>query len=160
MGRPSKSLKVRTAKSPSASFSSYATFAVGKEEAPPRSYSTTAMADDVRKKVEALVAREMTQKGYAQGGDGADLVVRVGSGVRKERDVSTAHGGAADVASGNELDVEHDETQGAVRVDVYDTKTNALVFRGVVSTVAAAKEEDPARLTDAIHRMFADFPSR
>lgn len=159
-GCTSKSLKVKSAKSSSAQFASYASFAIGKEDAAPKSYSTTPMANDVRQQVESLVVREMTQKGYSQGAETADLVVRVGSGVRVVKDTAPAHGTPAALPGGNELDVEHDEKQGSIRVDVYDAKTNAVVYSGVVGTIEAAKEEDPARLSDAIHRMFVDFPAR
>jgi hypothetical protein len=159
-GCTTKSLKVKSSKSSSAQFSSYASFAIGKEDAAPKSYSTTPMANEVRQQVESLVVREMTQKGYAQSAETADLVVRVGSGVRIVKDTTAAHGTPAAMPGGNELDVVHDETQGSIRVDVYDAKTNAVVYSGVVGTIEAAKEEDPERMSDAIHRMFVDFPAR
>jgi hypothetical protein len=155
-----KSIRVKTAKNPSAQFGSFATFAIGKEDAAPKTYASTPMAEDIRVRVESLVARELTAKGYAAKNEAPDLLVRVGSGVRVVKDTKAAHGTPDGVGGGNELDVEHDETQGSVRVDVWDTKTNTLVFRGVASTIAAAKEEDPARLSDAIRRMFEDFPAR
>jgi hypothetical protein len=159
-GCTTKSLKVKSSKSSSAQFSSYASFAIGKEDTAPKSYATTPMANDVRQDVESFVVREMTQKGYAQSGETADLVVRVGSGVRMVKDTTAAHGTPAAMPGGNELDVEHDQTQGSIRVDVYDAKTNAVVYTGTVGTIEAAKEEDRARMSDAIHRMFVDFPAR
>jgi len=134
-------LQVYTARSPTASFAGYRTYAHGMPEKTPPGFARTALTPVVWAQVQKDIDAELTLKGYLPAAAGAepDLLVRSGSGSRTAtRDESAmVHGDAAWLGA----EVTADYTQATLVIDVYDAHTRQPVWHG---SSRRALEEVPA----------------
>jgi hypothetical protein len=154
------SLHVYSAKSPTAPFASYHSYAHGAPEKTPKGFARTPLTDAVWAKVQGDIDRDLASKGYQPVAAGAepDLLVRSGSGARtRERidDVGPPSGDEPWV----DTRVTRAYTEGTLAIDVFDAHTHQLVWHGSVREVVDLKSTVPDRpLADAVTAVLHDFP--
>jgi hypothetical protein len=153
-------LHVYTAKSPTAPFGSYHSYAHGAPEKTPKGYARTPLTDVVWTKVQADIDLELADKGYRRvdAGADADLVVRSGSGARTREQVEEV-GAPSGEDPWVDTAVTRTYTEGTLAVDVFDTHTHQLVWHGSAREAVNLKAAAPDRpISEAVHAVLHDFP--
>jgi Domain of unknown function (DUF4136) len=148
------SVEMYAAKSPTASFAEYKTYAYATSETTPAGFAVTPLAPPIQAKVQVDIDREMASKGYALATAGAkpDLLVRPGSGSRNLEDVAWV-----------DFDQIVEYTQATFMIDVFDAHTLQPVWHGSSRHVL---EEAPgsgsgvsdASLADAVRSVLRTLP--
>jgi hypothetical protein len=152
-------VEVYTAKSPTASFTTYRTYAHGAPEKPPPGFTRSPLTAPVWAIVQVDVDRELAAKGYTLAPSGAqpDLLIRTGSGSRvMERDESAeVHGKQEWVGP----DIMARYTQATLVMDVYDARTGQPIWHG-----SSRRALDPmpkmneASVAESVHAILRSLP--
>ncbi|MGA7118628.1 MAG: DUF4136 domain-containing protein [Polyangiaceae bacterium] len=147
-------VSIHSAKSPTARFADYRTFAFDSTEGvPPSARSRSA---EVGRRVRQQVAQLLESKGYVQAADSRpDLLIRVAAG-RREREISHPHPAPRWL----EEDEEDDFIEGAFVIDVLDSATQELVWHGSARAEVEPDRIDDQRLRRAVTSVMATFPFR
>jgi len=137
-----------TAAAPNGDISLHRTFAFGLTEAPPQGFQAGPRTLEIERRMRALIAATLTQKGYAEDADKGEILVRFGA--------STAH----DNAENSETTSTFDNCR--LGIDVYDAATKLELWRAVA---VVQMQIDPKQINDRIvgntvQSAFASFPAR
>jgi len=146
-------MEVRTDFDHHANFSQYKTYSWAKVDTPDPLWND---------RVKEAVDRALTAKGFSQVPAGGDVsVVAVGT-TRAKPTLRTFYdgfdgwmwGGFGDATTTVE-----NYTEGTLVVDLFDTNTKHLIWRGSASDVLSGKpEKDEKKLEKAVSKMFEHFP--
>ena len=155
-------LQVYSAKSPTASFTAYRTYAHGAPEKTPAGFTRTPLTPTVWEKVQADIDTELALKGYVPVAAGAepDLLVRSGSGSRSatRNEGAAEHGDATWVS----FDVIADYTQATLAIDVFDAHTREPVWHGssrrALDAPAPTSASD-ASIAESVQAILRPFPT-
>ena len=133
---------------PNGDISLHRTFAFGLTEAPPQGFQAGPRTLEIERRMRALIATTLTQKGYTEDADKGEILVRFGA--------STAHETAGNSETANTFD------NCRLGIDVYDTATKLELWRAVA---VVQMQIDPKLINDRIvgntvQSAFASFPAR
>lgn len=136
-------------------FSGYKTYSWAKVETPDPLWND---------RVKDAVDRELTAKGWTEVASGGDVsVVAIGT-TREKPTLRTFYdgfdgwmwGGFADATTYVE-----NYTVGTLVIDMFDTRTKKLIWRGSASDALSGKpEKDEKKVDKAVGKMFEHFPPR
>jgi len=136
-------------------FSQYKTYSWAKVDTPDPLWND---------RVKEAVDRELTKKGWIEVPSGGDVsIVAVGT-TREKPTLRTFYdgfdgwmwGGFADATTYVE-----NYTVGTLIIDMFDSKTKRLIWRGSASDVVSGKpEKDDKKLNQAVSKMFDQFPPK
>ena len=149
-------VSIHTAKSPTARFGEYRTFAFDSTESPPASYGRSGASTEVGVRVRQQVGQLLQSDGYVLAVDRKpDLLIRVAAGRRAE-EISHPHPGPRWL----EEDEEDDFIEGAFVIDALDAATQELVWHGSARAEVNPNQIDDERLRRAVRSVMGTFPSR
>ncbi|HXN30472.1 MAG TPA: DUF4136 domain-containing protein [Polyangiaceae bacterium] len=149
-------ISIHSARSPTARFGAYRTFAFDPVESAPSRYARSARSEEVRNRVKQQASKLLETKGYAVAVDGKpDLIVRVAAG-RREQEISHPHPGPRWL----EEDEEEDFIEGAFVIDAFDGATDELAWHGSARAEVDPNKIDEERLRRAVASVLATFPGR
>ena len=148
-------MEVRTDFDHHANFSQYKTYSWAKVDTPDPLWND---------RVKEAVDRALTAKGFSQVPAGGDVsVVAVGT-TRAKPTLRTFYDGFDGWmwgGFGNATTTVENYTEGTLVVDLFDTNTKHLIWRGSASDVLSGKpEKDEKKLEKAVSKMFEHFPSQ
>jgi Domain of unknown function (DUF4136) len=117
----------------------------------------------------AVIAEDLTAKGYtpAAPDSSADLLVVIHGATQDRTSVQSFYSGtgvenfgwAGPAGTSSTWETQYKVGTGVV--DIFDTKTRKLVFRGVAEDeISPQGEENQKKIDNASTKMFKDFPSR
>jgi len=146
-------MEVRTDFDHHANFSQYKTYSWAKVDTPDPLWND---------RVKEAVDRALTAKGFSQVPAGGDVsVVAVGT-TRAKPTLRTFYDGFDGWmwgGFGNATTTVENYTEGTLVVDLFDTNTKHLIWRGSASDVLSGKpEKDEKKLEKAVSKMFEHFP--
>jgi len=146
-------MEVRTDFDHHANFSQYKTYSWAKVDTPDPLWND---------RVKEAVDRALTAKGFSQVPAGGDVsVVAVGT-TRAKPTLRTFYDGFDGWmwgGFGNATITVENYTEGTLVVDLFDTNTKHLIWRGSASDVLSGKpEKDEKKLEKAVSKMFEHFP--
>jgi hypothetical protein len=154
-------LDIYSARSPTASFAAYRTYAHGAPENTPAGFARTALTPAVWAMVQVDVDRELAGKGYTPALAGAepDLLVRSGSGSRamKRDETAKVHENADWVGSR----IVASYTQATLVIDLFDAHTRRLVWHGSSRRALDAPAPTAGRdapVAEAVQGILGDLP--
>jgi hypothetical protein len=115
-------------------------------------------------RVKDAVDRELTAKGWAEVASGGDVsVVAIGT-TREKPTLRTFYDGFDGWMWGGFADATtyvDNYTVGTLVIDMFDTRTKKLIWRGSASDVLSGKpEKDEKKVDKAVGKMFEHFPPR
>ncbi len=144
---------VHSARSPTASFDRYRTFALDMTENAPSGYASSARSAEVRKRVRQYASARLEAKGFVRTAIDAnpDLVLRIEAG-RVERVFRHA-------VPWLEEEEGEDFVEGAFVIDAFDAATDQLVWHGAARGEADSDRVDDERIRRAVASVLATFPS-
>ncbi len=155
--------KVQTTSDPSADFTAFHTFAfTGMTDTDQGGLLNNSI---LRKKIERVVAEQMTAKGLHQVGLDArpDLLVHLWVGVKEKQQVESTgpygprYGWRAGYYGGGVTTYDYEE--GTLVVDLAESSKNELVWRArIVSTLESESEENTQLVKDGVAEAFTDYP--
>jgi DNA-binding transcriptional MocR family regulator len=152
----SSAINVHSARSPTAPFDRYRTFAIDTTESALNGYASSAQSIEVRRRVIQQASKLLEARGYAHAVNGKpDLVLRVEAG-RREREVQHP----PHVRPGwLEEDEEEDFVEGAFVIDAIDAATEELVWHGSARAEVDPNRIDATRLQRAVASVMTSFPA-
>lgn len=114
------------------------------------------------------VARQLAAKGWTQVSDesAADALVVINGATESKHSLQTFYAGGFGAYSwgGTPGVVATKETQfkvGTAVVDIFDTKTKKLLFRGTgQDEISEKREANQEKIDNGVEKMFKDFPAR
>jgi hypothetical protein len=112
--------------------------------------------------IEAVDAN-LKAKGFTKVESGGDITVTYHAAADKSVDVQSFQSGGAYSCWGGCMTntTVTPVTLGTLIVDLVDTKTNKMLWRGSASdTVSGDPKENEAKINEGIHRMFEKFPPK
>jgi acylphosphatase len=138
-----------------ANFSQYRTYSWAKVEMPDPLWND---------RVKEAVDKELTQKGWTQVPSNGDVsVVAVGT-THEKRQLRTFYDGFDGWlwgGFGDATTVEETYDVGTLIIDMFDTSTKKLIWRGsATDTLAGNPRKDTDKLNKAVHKMFEHFPPK
>jgi hypothetical protein len=138
-----------------ADFSGYKTFSWAKVE------TSDPLWDE---RVKDTIEKELTAKGWTNVPDGGDISI-VAIGTTHERQTLetfyTGFGGWRWRGFGNAITEVHPYRVGTLVVDMFDSATKKLIWRGSVSDILSNKpNKNEKELEKDVHKMFEHFPPR
>jgi hypothetical protein len=136
------------ASTPAPNIASHRTFSFGLTEMPAPGYVDSARTFEVQKRMQGLIAKTLTEKGYVEDPNKGELLVRFGAG--------NAHEDADETEIGSHGAVDW----GRLEIDAYDAATNLQVWRSVAITQIDPRRIDDRIVTRAVQRALATFPPR
>jgi len=144
---------VHSAKSPTASFDRYRTFALDMTENAPSGYASSARSAEVRKRVRQYASALLEGRGFVLTAiEGKpDLVLRIAAG-RAERVFRHA-------VPWLEEEESEDFVEGAFVIDAFDAASDQLVWHGAARGEAGSDRIDDDRLRRAVTSVLATFPA-
>jgi len=149
-------ISIHSARSPTARFSGYRTFAFESFGSAPSDYVSSARSAEVRSRVRQQASKLLQAKGYVVAADSKpDLTIRVAAG-RREQEISHPHPAPRWL----EEDEEEDFVEGALVIDALDAATEELVWHGSARAEVNPNQIDDERLRRAVTSVMATFPSR
>jgi hypothetical protein len=136
-------------------FSSYKTYSWAKVDTPDPLWND---------RVKDAVDRELTAKGLTEVASGGDVsIVAVGT-TREKPTLRTFYDGFDGWMWGGFGDATtyvDNYTVGTLVIDIFDTRTKKLIWRGSASDVLSGKpEKDEKKVDKAVGKMFEHFPPR
>jgi hypothetical protein len=136
-------------------FSAYKTYSWAKVDTPDPLWND---------RVKEAVDRELTAKGWTEVASGGDVsVVAIGT-TREKPTLQTFYDGFDGWMWGGFGDAttyEENYTVGTLVIDIFDTRTKKLIWRGSASDVLSGKpEKDEKKMNKAVDKMFEHFPPR
>jgi uncharacterized protein DUF4136 len=148
-------VSIHSAKSPTARFADYRTFAFDSTEGVP--LSAGSRSAEVGRRVRQQLAQLLESKGYVQAAARSrpDLLIRVGAG-RRAQEISHPHPGPRWL----EEDEEDDFIEGAFVIDALDSATQELVWHGSARAEVEPDRIDDERLRRAVTSVMGTFPIR
>ena len=135
--------------SPKADFTKYQTFTFGPANPPVSGYEVTARSLEVQRRLAVLVQESLRERGYQQGAENADLVIKISTGS------GTLPG--ARVARGN---ASAGTPAGFIGIDAYDSVSGAGVWHGSAFAEIDPEHIDQSLLSHGVEGMLASFPAR
>jgi len=138
-----------------ANFSQYHTFSIAKIDTPDPLWND---------RVKEAIERSLSAKGWSEVPSGGDVTVMAVGTTRERRTLRTFYdnfpgwrwGGFGDATT-----YEDTYAVGTLIVDMFDTNTKKLIWRGSASDVLAGKpEKDEKKLEKAVDKMFEHFPPK
>ncbi len=137
------------------SFSSYKTYSWAKVDTPDPLWND---------RVKEAVDRELKAKGWTELPSGGDVsIVAVGT-TREKPTLRTFYDGFGGWIWGGFADATtyvENYTVGTLVIDLFDTSTKKLIWRGSASDVLSGKpEKDEKKVDKAVDKMFEHFPPR
>lgn len=155
-------LHVHTRALPSASFQHYRTFGIGSSEDAPAGYRRLPVTAEVLALVDAVAREKLTALGYhgVPAATEADLVVRVGAGLRNKPPAPAADQDALGNETSNDdmLDGAFTYTEETLSIDVFDTKTNRRVWHGASREIIKPDRVNRGLVDSAARAILAHFP--
>jgi len=150
-------VSIHTVTSPAASFAQYRTFSFGVAEGAPRGYRSSPFSEDVRTRVQPLIAEAMNERGYTAVPAHGDLVIRFGSGRR----IVAIH--EATPPEGEQSEVgfpaqDYDEVEASLVIDAFDGASGVRVWHGTSRVDIAPDKANQPHIHRTITDMFASFP--
>jgi hypothetical protein len=150
-----RAVDVKTDYDHQADFTRYKTYSWAKAEAPDSLWD---------ERVKAAIDRELTSKGLTQVPGGGDLsVVAVGTTHQKPT-LETFYDGFDGWRWGGfgmATTTVENYTEGTLIVDIFDSATKKLLWRGSASDVLSGKaDKDVTKMDKAVQKMFEHFPPR
>jgi hypothetical protein len=150
-------INVHSARSPTAPFDRYRTFAFDTTESAPPDYASSTRSAEVGRRIRQQASELLEAKGYRMAADAKpDIVLRIAAG-RRERVVRQREHARLDWL---EEDEEADFVEGAFVIDAFDAATEELVWHGSARTAVDPNRIDYERLQRAVASVLATFPSR
>ena len=148
-------IHVHSARSPTAPFDHYRTFAFDASDSAPLGYASSPRSAEVRGRIRQYAGILLEAKGFALVAADAkpDLVLRVAAG-RVERVLRHT------VPPWLEEREDEDFVEGAFVIDAFDASTEQLVWHGAARGEADSNRIDDERLRRAVASVLATFPAR
>jgi hypothetical protein len=117
----------------------------------------THVSDEItHQRIISAIENQLAMKGIRKVESGPDMQVDYHASVREEIDTYTVH----PQPSWDIYDVQvHEYEVGTIIVDLQDTETRRLLWRGIVSrTVSSKPEKDRGRISKGIEKLFKEYP--
>lgn len=149
---PESSMQVKTNSAVVSNVARYRTYSHETADLAPKGYVPTAFTPEVLERVRRRIDVEMEKKGYALVPSG-DLVVRISSGVRTEKDEPTG----ATMAAGAPVEVDR---IGALVVDVFDRSNDGHLFHGYARDELRTNDATDEQIDKAVTTLLEPLPSR
>jgi hypothetical protein len=140
--------EVATATAPNGDIPRHRTFSFDLTEAAPQGYEDSARTFEVERRMRGLIAAGLTQKGYVEDPDKAEILIRFG--------VGNAHVAAEDTGIGSQRAYD----LGRLDIDAYDAATKVQLWRAVAVTEIDPKRIDDRIVAGAVQGALARFPAR
>ena len=142
----------------------YSTYAWGPADSLPLGDPRLDSDADFRDRMEGAIDRELTRKGYRRGQSPPDLLVHYHATIRERLDVNRLDDLHA-YCAGDTCDTGIIEYEaGTFVLDIIDTRTNRLVWRGWAQDRIEPALGNPDRMrqliNEAVRRMLDRFPTR
>ena len=153
-------LHVHTRAAPNVSFEQYRTFAIGSGEEAPAGYQRSRVTPEVLSVVDSEVRGTFVALRYQEVPIAdADLIVRVGAGVRKKSTPPAPdQDSVGSQVSDEDLDGAFVYTDGTLVIDVFDAKMKRRIWHGASREIIRSGSVDRARLESATRHILAHFP--
>jgi hypothetical protein len=161
----SSGIKVETDASPTANFSNYKTYAIGR--LPEQAKSADAMTGIGRQRAELAINSALAAKGMQKVDDPsqADVVVFTYATTKERMDINT-YGGGYTYAGGRWGGYYGSPTttsvnyynEGTLIVDIADPKAKQLVWRGIASGTVGDQKETQKKAEEGIKQIMAKCP--
>ena len=115
-------------------------------------------------RLQDAINKELTSKGWTQVSQGADIGIVANGATQQQHSLTTFYdgfGGWRWRGLGTATTTVDTYTVGTLVVDLFDTKTKELVWRGTASdTLSDKPEKNTDKLNKAVEKLFKDFPPR
>jgi hypothetical protein len=119
-------------------------------------------------RIKDAVNAQLASKGWTQVDDGADVAIVAIKTTQIQRTLQTFYDGFGGGwrwrgfgGFGDATTTEQDHKEGTLVIDMYDTKTKQLIWRGSAENMLSDKaEKNEKNLDKGVAKMFKDFPPR
>jgi hypothetical protein len=116
-------------------------------------------------RVTRAVDSQLSAKGWTKVSDGGDAAVAAYGSTRTQKTLQTWYDGFGGgwfwhgFGDGLATTTEQDTPVGTLMVDIFDSATKKLIWRGVASdTLSGKSEKDEKKMDKAVAEMFKNFP--
>lgn len=148
-------METRTDKDPHAAFGQYKT--VG-WKTPPDGHDPR-QNPFIDRQIRQDVTQQLTQKGYLIEDQGQPADLKISYATRASDDIVVSDGVPAPVSAQYPPDtLTYVEKKGKLMISFIDTKTNKVVWRGVVSDVISDVGPDPDQVKKGVDEVLKKFP--